>query len=96
MVAEVAERALAHTQRKAILTTGGVAANTRLKEMLQIVAVEHSAEFAAIPLEYAGDNGAMIAFTGLKLLRSGKTTPIPKSSIMPKWRLDQVEIPWEV
>jgi N6-L-threonylcarbamoyladenine synthase/protein kinase Bud32 len=96
MVAEVAERALAHTQRAAILTTGGVAANTRLKEMLQIVASEHSAEFAAIPLEYAGDNGAMIAYTGLKLIHSGTTTPIQKSSIKPKWRLDQVEIPWEV
>ncbi|MDO8055687.1 MAG: KEOPS complex N(6)-L-threonylcarbamoyladenine synthase Kae1 [Candidatus Hermodarchaeota archaeon] len=96
MVAEVAERALAHTQRKAILTTGGVAANARLKAMLQMVADEHSAEFAAVPLEYAGDNGAMIAQTGLKMLRSGKTTPIPESGIKPKWRLDQVEIPWEV
>ena len=96
MVAEVAERALAHTQRKAILATGGVAANARLKEMLQMVATDHSAEFAAVPLEYAGDNGAMIAQTGLKLLCSGTTTLIPESGIKPKWRLDQVEIPWEV
>jgi N6-L-threonylcarbamoyladenine synthase/protein kinase Bud32 len=96
MVAEVAERALAHTQRQAILTTGGVAANSRLKEMLQIVAAEQSAEFAAIPLEYAGDNGAMIAHTGIKLLQSGTATPLARSGIKPKWRLDQVEIPWEV
>jgi N6-L-threonylcarbamoyladenine synthase/protein kinase Bud32 len=96
MVAEVAERALAHTQREAILTTGGVAANSRLKEMLQIVATEQSAEFAAIPLEYAGDNGAMIAHTGLQMLQAGTTTPLHQSDIKPKWRLDQVEIPWEV
>lgn len=96
MVAEVAERALAHTQREALLTTGGVAANSRLKEMLQIVATDHSAEFAAIPLEYAGDNGVMIAQTGQKLLQFGTITPLAQSGIKPKWRLDQVEIPWEV
>ncbi|MFX0169831.1 MAG: KEOPS complex N(6)-L-threonylcarbamoyladenine synthase Kae1 [Candidatus Hodarchaeota archaeon] len=96
MVAEVTERALAHTQRKELLITGGVAANNRLKEMLQVVANEQSARFAAVPVQYAGDNGAMIAYNGLQLLKTGTTTPFPRSSIRPKWRLDQVKIPWEV
>ena len=95
MVAEVSERALAHTQRDEIIVTGGVAANSRLKEMLQIVASEHSAKFAAVPLKYAGDNGAMIAYNGLLLLQAGQTLPVSKSQILPKWRLDQVDIPWE-
>lgn len=95
MVAEVAERALAHTQRKEMIVTGGVAANARLKEMLQIVAKEQSARFAAVPRKYAGDNGAMIAYNGLLLLNAKKTTPLSKSRIRPKWRLDQVEISWE-
>ncbi len=95
MVAEVTERALAHTQRDELIVTGGVAANSRLKEMLQIVANEQSARFASIPRKYAGDNGSMIAYNGLLLLKAEKTTPLSESMIQPKWRLDQVDIPWE-
>ncbi|MFX1509792.1 MAG: KEOPS complex N(6)-L-threonylcarbamoyladenine synthase Kae1 [Promethearchaeota archaeon] len=95
MVAEVSERALAHTQRNEMIVTGGVAANSRLKEMLQIVAEEHSAQFASVPPKYAGDNGTMIAYNGLLLLQSGGQTSFSESMILPKWRLDQVDIPWE-
>jgi N6-L-threonylcarbamoyladenine synthase/protein kinase Bud32 len=95
MVAEVSERALAHTQRNELIVTGGVAANSRLKEMLQIVAEEHSARFASVPPKYAGDNGTMIAYNGLLLLQSGGQTSFSESIILPKWRLDQVDIPWE-
>ena len=95
MVAEVTERALAHTQREEIILTGGVAANSRLKEMLQIVANEQSARFASVPVKYASDNGAMIAYNGLLLLNSGNTTSLIDSGIQSRWRLDQVDIPWE-
>jgi len=95
MVAEVAERALAHTRRTELVVTGGVAANARLRQMLQTVADEQSARFATVPPKYAGDNGAMIAYTGLLLLKAGATIPIEASRILPKWRLDQAEIPWE-
>ncbi|MFX1319035.1 MAG: KEOPS complex N(6)-L-threonylcarbamoyladenine synthase Kae1 [Promethearchaeota archaeon] len=94
MIAEVTERALAHTQRKELIVTGGVAANARLKEMLQIVAEEQSARFASVPRKYAGDNGSMIAYNGLLLLQAGKRTAISESRTQPKWRLDQVDIPW--
>lgn len=95
MVAEVSERALAHTQRDELIVTGGVAANSRLKEMLQVVADEHSAKFASVPKQYAGDNGAMIAYNGLLLLKTGNRISLSESRIQPKWRLDQVDIPWE-
>ncbi|MFX1564999.1 MAG: KEOPS complex N(6)-L-threonylcarbamoyladenine synthase Kae1 [Promethearchaeota archaeon] len=95
MVAEVSERALAHTQCNEMIVTGGVAANSRLKEMLQIVAEEHAARFDSVPPKYAGDNGTMIAYNGLLLLQSGGRTSISESVILPKWRLDQVDIPWE-
>jgi N6-L-threonylcarbamoyladenine synthase/protein kinase Bud32 len=95
MVAEVVERALAHTQREEVIATGGVAANARLGEMLQIVATEHAARFASVPLQYAGDNGAMIAYNGLLLLKAQTPIPLSESNILPKWRLDQVDIPWE-
>lgn len=95
MVAEVVERALAHTRRDEIIVTGGVAANSRLREMLQIVAEEQSARFDSVPSQYAGDNGSMIAYNGLLLLQARTPIPIKKSTIQPKWRLDQVDIPWE-
>jgi N6-L-threonylcarbamoyladenine synthase/protein kinase Bud32 len=49
MVTEVTERALAHTEKKEVLLTGGVAANKRLQSMLEIVAVEHDAKFNVVP-----------------------------------------------
>jgi N6-L-threonylcarbamoyladenine synthase/protein kinase Bud32 len=95
MIAEVVERALAHTQRTELLVTGGVAANNRLREMLQIVAKNQSAHFASVPSKYAGDNGAMIAYTGLLQHRAKIKTPLSASHIRPKWRLDQVKIAWD-
>lgn len=38
MVVEVTERALAHTEKKEVLLTGGVAANKRLQEMVRAIA----------------------------------------------------------
>jgi tRNA A37 threonylcarbamoyltransferase TsaD len=94
MVAEVVERALAHTRRTELIVTGGVAANARLSEVLKMVADEQSARFAAVPPKYAGDNGAMIAYAGFLLHQAKIETPIQSSKVLPKWRLDQVEIPW--
>ncbi|MEW6593144.1 MAG: bifunctional N(6)-L-threonylcarbamoyladenine synthase/serine/threonine protein kinase, partial [Candidatus Hadarchaeota archaeon] len=62
---EVTERAVAHTEKKEVMLTGGVAANMRLREMLMIMAKEHRARFFAPPMELSGDNGAMIGWTGL-------------------------------
>ena len=44
MVTEVTERALAHTEKKEVLLTGGVAANKRLQSMLAVIAEEHDAK----------------------------------------------------
>ncbi len=94
MICEVAERAIAHTSKKALLLTGGVAANGRLRDMLRVVAEEHGAFFKAVPKEYARDNGAMIAWTGVLALKHGITLPVEKSFIKPRWRLDAVDVPW--
>ena len=94
MLTEVTERALAHTEKKEILLTGGVGSNNRLKEMLRVMAEEHDAEFYSVPKEYALDNGAMIAWTGVLNYKYGLTVPIDKSFVKLKWRLDEVEVPW--
>jgi tRNA A37 threonylcarbamoyltransferase TsaD len=94
MVTEVTERALAHTEKKEVLLTGGVAANKRLQSMLKVIAEEHDAEFCVVPSEFAVDNGAMIAWTGVLAYTNGIVTPIEKSFVKLRWRLEEVEVPW--
>lgn len=94
MLTEVTERALAHTEKPCVLLTGGVAANRRLQTMLKIVADDHNARFNVVPKEYALDNGAMIAWTGVLTYKHGITVPLKKSIVKLKWRLDQAYAPW--
>jgi universal protein Kae1 len=94
MVTEVTERALAHTEKKEVLLTGGVAANRRLQSMLSSVAEEHDAEFSVVPLQFATDNGAMIAWTGVLAYTHGLTTPVEESFVKLRWRVDRVDVPW--
>jgi N6-L-threonylcarbamoyladenine synthase/protein kinase Bud32 len=93
MLAEVTERALAHTEKKEVLLTGGVAANRRLQQMISIISKEHGASFYVVPMEYAGDNGAMIAWTGLMQFKAGGTIKVEESYVRPKWRLNDVDVP---
>jgi universal protein Kae1 len=94
MVTEVTERALAHTEKREVLLTGGVAANRRLQEMLGAIAEEHDAKFNVVPRQFATDNGAMIAWTGVLAYTHGLITPIEKSFVKLRWRLDKVDVPW--
>jgi N6-L-threonylcarbamoyladenine synthase/protein kinase Bud32 len=94
MVTEVTERALAHTEKKEVLLTGGVAANKRLQSMIKYIAEEHDAEFGVVPSEFAIDNGAMIAWTGVLAYTHGTVTPIDESFVKLRWRLEEVEVPW--
>jgi N6-L-threonylcarbamoyladenine synthase/protein kinase Bud32 len=94
MVAEVTERALAHTGKKEVLLTGGVAANKRLQSMIGSIAEEHNAEFDVVPTEFAVDNGAMIAWTGVLAYTHGIVTPIEESYVRLRWRVEEVEVPW--
>jgi universal protein Kae1 len=94
MVTEVTERALAHTEKKEVLLTGGVAANRRLQSMLNAIAEEHDAKFNVVPHEFATDNGAMIAWTGVLAYTHGAVTPIEESFVKLRWRLEKVDVPW--
>ena len=94
MVTEVTERALAHTEKKEVLLTGGVAANKRLQSMLAIIAEEHDSCFNVVPLEFATDNGAMIAWTGVLAFRHGLVTAVDESFVKLRWRVDKVDVPW--
>jgi len=94
MLVEATERALAHTDKKEVLLVGGVAANKRLQEMLNSMCEQRGAKLYAISNEYSGDNGAMIAWTGMLFYNNGTRISVKRSKIKPKWRTDEVEIPY--
>ncbi|MFZ3077773.1 MAG: KEOPS complex N(6)-L-threonylcarbamoyladenine synthase Kae1 [Candidatus Aenigmatarchaeota archaeon] len=93
MLVEVTERAVAHTEKNEILLTGGVAANKRLQEMLEIMCRERGAKFFAVPRELSGDNGAMISWTGILAYQSGEK-PVKKADTNSRWRTDEVDVGW--
>lgn len=90
MLTEVTERALAHTDKKEVLLVGGVAANKRLQEMVKKMCEERGAKMYVVPGEYSGDNGTMIAWTGLLAYNSG-WKPDFNDIIKPKWRIDEIK-----
>lgn len=94
MLAEIAERALAHTKKSELLLTGGVARNKRLIEILKGVAKRHDVQFHRVSPSLAGDQGAMIAWTGILQYQSGNRLDIAKSFIRPRWRTDEQDIKW--
>ncbi len=95
MLTEVTERALAHTGKDQVLLTGGVAANKRLQQMLEVMCSERNAKFSVVPKEYSGDCGANIAWTGIVQYKCGdKGLICEKADINPVWRTDEVEIKW--
>ena len=85
MCAEVAERALAHSGKKELLLVGGVGANKRFCEMLELMCQERGAKFYKVPLELAGDQGAMIAWEGF--LRRDSYGDMKVNA---HWRADEV------
>jgi universal protein Kae1 len=94
MLVEVTERAMAHAEKKEALLVGGVGANKRLGQMLNIMCEERGAKFYLPDRKYMGDNGSMIAYNGLLMLKSGVTIPISESRVRPGYRPDEVDIVW--
>jgi N6-L-threonylcarbamoyladenine synthase/protein kinase Bud32 len=96
MLAEIAERAIAHTKKSQLLLTGGVARNERLTEILQGVAKRHNVKFHRVSPPLAGDQGAMIAWTGILQFNAGDKLEVSESLVIPKWRTDEQDIIWRV
>ncbi len=91
---EASERTLAHTEKKEVLLVGGVAANRRLREMVEAMSQEHGATCSFPPDKYSGDCGAQISWTSILAYRSGVTVKNEESQVIPKWRIDEVPVPW--
>ncbi len=88
MLIEASERAIAYCGKDSFVITGGVAANKRLNEMGEKMCEERKTKFKSIPMEYAGDNGAMIAYTGFLMKDYQQNDLKPKTN----FRTDEVKI----
>lgn len=94
MVGEAVERALSFTGKKEFLIVGGVAANKRLSEILQLICKRHNCKFFVAPKQYAGDCGSQIAWVGLleSAIKSGAN--LGETFVKQSWRLDTVDVPY--
>ncbi|MCE4614864.1 MAG: tRNA (adenosine(37)-N6)-threonylcarbamoyltransferase complex transferase subunit TsaD [Desulfurococcales archaeon] len=91
---EASERALSSTNKKEILMVGGVAANDYLHGKYIEMARERSVNYCRVSKKYAGDNGVMIAWTGLLSYLYGSDVPIINAVARQRWRIDEVDILW--
>ncbi len=91
---EVTERAVAHTGKEEVVLIGGVAANNRLREMIKIMCEDRGVEFFVPPYDLCRDNGAMIAYTGLRMFKAGIKFNLEETIVKQKFRTDEVKVIW--
>jgi len=69
-------KAIEFTGVDKLVLAGGVAANSRLREMFNTELKNRGMKLYYPPLEYCTDNAAMIAYTGYEMLKRGYTSPL--------------------
>lgn len=74
---------------KHLVVSGGVAANTALRQALEQLAQREKMIFAAPPVKLCTDNGVMIAWAGIERFRCGLTSPLDFKA-RPRWPLDKL------
>lgn len=94
MLTEVTERAMAHCDSNEVIIVGGVGCNERLQKMIKDMAEERGGKVGAMDERYCIDNGAMIAYAGLLLYKSGNITEIKDSIFTQRFRTDEVYVTW--
>ena len=83
--------AVKQTGLKQVVVSGGVSANTQLREQLQ-TGLQALAGRAFYPrLEFCTDNGAMIAFAGCLRLAAGQSSR-QDFSVKARWSLDELKL----
>lgn len=86
------QRALRETGLQRLVVSGGVSANSVLRERLHDMTHEMSAQVYYPRLEFCTDNGAMIAYAGYQRLRAGQAEPLAFSAT-PRWSMNDLTPP---
>lgn len=94
MLLEVTERNLVLTEKDSVLLVGGVASNTVLRRKMEELEKIYGVKYYGTPPEVSGDNGLMIAYTGLLLYLHGVSIEPSKLTISQRLRLDDAYAPW--
>lgn len=83
-------RALKDTRHRALVIAGGVSANRRLREKLQVMADAQRCKLFYPRLEFCTDNGAMIAYAGCQRLQAGQQSDLG-IEVKARWSLETLE-----
>lgn len=94
MLTEVTERAMAHIGKDEVLLGGGVAQNTRLRNMVDAMARERGGRSFVPDKQFCRDNGAMIAWLGSLMYSSGVRMDIGDTEVRQRFRTDEVPVTW--
>jgi len=81
MLQDTAFRLLREEGWQQLVLAGGVAANSRLREVFSGEALRQNGRVYFPSLEYCTDNAAMIARTGAEMLKRGQTSPLSISAL---------------
>ena len=72
-----------------IVMVGGVAANARLRRLMQQEAQTNGRTVSIAPLEYCTDNAAMIGVAALQKLSCGHRISSLEIGVSPRWPLER-------
>lgn len=94
ILSKKAHAALKSSGLNSLIVSGGVGANSRLRERLNHMADKHQFNVSYPRLEFCTDNGAMIAFAGAMRLKAAQNTKQDYSfSVRPRWDLADLNEP---
>ena len=79
-------------QNPTLVVAGGVAANAKLREAMELTCAKHNFTLNVPPFNLCTDNAAMIAWAGAERLALGLTDDIAFKA-RPRWPLDTVSAP---
>jgi len=77
-----------YPEGKDLVVSGGVAANTNLRNKLKALAANVGLTFSAPPVRFCTDNGVMIAWAGLERFAAGYVNDLDFKP-RPRWPLDE-------
>ncbi len=83
-------RALQQTGLQRLVVSGGVSANSRLRQRLDKLGADERARVYYPRLEFCTDNGAMIAYAGHLRLQAGQHADV-EIEARPRWKLQELE-----